>query len=83
MPIAALQRVMSHREFAEWCWVWDREPFDDQRRHDLPAALQTAALLNLHIKADAAPLTHLDFMPFRRKPEPPAEDIDAAVIGRL
>lgn len=83
MPIAALKRCMTHREFAEWCWAFDREPFDDQRRHDLPAALVTAHLLNLHLKVGATPFTHLDFMPFRQRPEPPEEDIDALIIGKL
>lgn len=78
-----LRRFMSHREFEEWCWVWDREPFDDQRRHDLPAAMQIAHTLNLNLKEDAEPFQPADFMPFRKRPEPPDEDIDAAIIGRL
>lgn len=82
-PIGLLKRAMSHREFVEWCWAWNAEPFDDERCHDLPAALQIAHLVNMHLKQGAQPFTHLDFMPYRRTPEPPEEDIDNAVIGRL
>lgn len=83
-PIAVLKRWMTHREFAEWCWAFDAEPFDDQRCHDLPAALQISHLLNLHLKDGADPFTPLEFMPFM-KTSPPAndDDIDRAVIGTL
>lgn len=82
-PIGLLKQRMTHREFAEWCWVFDRQPFDDQRCFDLPAALQISHLLNLHLREGMQPFTHHDFMPFTPRPPPADEDIDQLVIGKL
>ena len=75
-PVAVLKRLMPHGEFAEWCWVFDREPFDDARCHDLPAAMQITARLNTRLKEGAEPFQPAQFMPFHKHEEPEKEDVD-------
>jgi hypothetical protein len=63
LPLAVLQRVMTHREFVGWRAFFRREPFDDARCFDLPAAMLRQLYVNSHRKPGSRPHPLQDFLP--------------------
>ena len=68
--LRVLRRLMSYAEFLEWAEVFRREPFDDRRCFDEPAARQLAQIANVYRdeKKRAEPFTWLDFAPYHERP---------------
>ena len=86
-PLRLLARLMTHAEFLGWVDEFLREPFDDRRCFDLPAALIQSLLANIH-RGEGQKAHRFDlFMPFAeawRQPAPESEeDIDALVMSKL
>lgn len=79
-PVAQLKRVMSRKEFAEWCaYVQAYGPLDFARMYDLPAA--RIALTVNHSVGGKAELQH--FLPYQPKAFADFSDVDLQVLKAL
>lgn len=81
-PMRLLQRLMTHAEFLDWAREFAREPFDDRRCFDQPAAEIRQLYANAHRPKERAPYTLAELMPYRDRTD--AEpDIDAQILSKL
>ncbi len=76
-----LKREMTWAEFEGWKAFFIREPFDDRRCFDLPAARITQALANAWRASNTDPFPIEAFLPFRE--EPSVEDLEARILRDL
>ena len=79
--LAELRACLSYREFREWCWFYEIEPFGDQRA-DLRTGIVAATMKNSY--AHGVPPEQLakpaDFMPFIERPDAPLLDAPPAQV---
>ncbi len=76
-----IKREMSWGEFEGWKAFYLREPFDDARCYDLPAARVTQAMVNAWRASGSSPEPIQSFMPFR--PPPSDADLEAQILRDL
>ncbi|WP_421793863.1 phage tail assembly protein T [Hydrocarboniphaga effusa] len=83
-PMRVLSRLMTYAEFLDWAREFAREPFDDRRCFDRPAAEIRHLYVNSHRKQGAPVIPLERFMPYRDVesiPEP--VNIDAQILAKL
>jgi hypothetical protein len=80
MSVAKCQREVSSAEFGEWVAYASIEPFGSHM-DDVRMGTIASVVANSQLSKNATPYKPIDFAPWAKEPEAPAEDMPAEAVA--